>query len=200
MRVISGAAKGFNLESVDQDNLRPMLDRVKESLFNLIRGEVPNARVLDLFCGTGALGIEALSRGAESCVFVERDRRLADLTQRNLEHTKCAAKAVVLRNDFFSLATRPPPADPLPASLVLIDPPYKMVQDPNERAELFQNIETLCGTWIAADALLMLHHAPLPRALWPTRRLKHLQMRIYGNSQLTFFELPAEEAGERTTE
>jgi len=200
MRVISGTAKGFSLESVDRDNLRPMLDRVKESLFNLIRGEVTGGRVLDLFCGTGALGIEALSRGAESCVFVETDNRLAKLTEENLEHCRLSEKAMVLRDDFFYLATRPVPSDYLPATLVFADPPYVMVEDPNKRADLFETLEELCGEWIAPDALLMLHHAPMPRALWPTELLTHLESRIYGNSQLTFFEVPAEEDGEHDSE
>ena len=200
MRVISGTAKGYSLESVDREDLRPMLDRVKESLFNLIRGEGARARALDLFCGSGALGIEALSRGAESCVFVETDHRLAKLTEENLEHCRLSEKAVVLRDDFFYLATRPAPADYLPATLVFVDPPYAIVEDPNQRADLFETLEELCGKWIAPGALLMLHHAPLQRALWPVERLTYLQMRIYGNSQLTFFEVPAEEGSEQESE
>ena len=200
MRVISGTAKGFSLESVDKDNLRPMLDRVKESLFNLIRGEIKGGRVLDLFCGTGALGIEALSRGAESCVFVEMDQSLATLTEENLEHCRLSEKAVLLRDDFFYLASRPMPAEGLPATLVFLDPPYALIEDPNQRTDLFETLEELCDGWIAPGALLMLHHAPLARALWPTERLRHLEMRVYGNSQLTFFEVPAEEDGETESE
>ena len=70
MRIISGTARGTKLHSADTLVLRPMLDRVKESLFGILRDAVAGARVLDLFSGSGALGLEALSRGAESCVFV----------------------------------------------------------------------------------------------------------------------------------
>lgn len=193
MRVISGTARGTGLRSMPVDGLRPMLDRVKEALFNILRNEVTGARVLDLFCGTGALGIEALSRGAEGCVFVESDGRLADLTEENLAHCNLSAGALVLREDFFSLASRPPPRSCLPATLVFIDPPYRTVDDPNRRGGLFATLDELCGAWIAPGALLTLHHSPLPRALWPTERLRELDKRTYGRSQLTFFEARGEQ-------
>jgi len=192
VRVISGTARGTRLRSLSVPSLRPMLDRVKEALFNIIRDEIEGARVLDLFGGSGALGIEALSRGAESCVFVEKDRRLAHLMANNIERCHLSEKAIVLRADFFELAScRALPAG-LPATLVFADPSYEIADDPNRRTELFEAMEDLVGAWIARGALLTLHHYPMPHAVWPTKVLENFDQRIYGRSQLTFFRVGGE--------
>ena len=86
MRVISGTARGTKLRTLDLEHLRPMLDRVKESLFNIIRDRIEGVRVLDLFSGVGSLGIEALSRGASRCIFLEQDPRLVRVLVQNLEN------------------------------------------------------------------------------------------------------------------
>ncbi len=196
MRIIGGSAGGIRLESLDLDSLRPMLDRVKESLFNIIRLDVPGARVLDLFCGSGALGLEALSRGAESGVFVEQDPRLVELARENAELCALAERCRVLRADVLSLPVRLAPPSGLAAGLVFVDPPYAMVDDPNARARLFEALEGSIGRWIAPGGLLVLHHRPIPHAVWPARRLYQVDRRIYGQSQLTLFEVRGEEADE----
>jgi len=86
VRVIAGSAKGSRLRVVDGPGLRPTGDRQRETLFNVIQGLVADARVVDVFAGSGALGIEALSRGATSCVFIERNRKAAAAIEFNLEH------------------------------------------------------------------------------------------------------------------
>ena len=169
-----------------------MLDRVKESLFNIIRSEVDARRTLDLFSGSGGLGIEALSRGAASCVFVEQDGTLAGLTARNLERCRLSEKAVVLVADFFALPSLPARQAVLPASLVFADPPYEFVEDPNQRGKFFETIEALMPAWIAPGALLVVHHSPLPHAIWPTELLEDVDRRVYGRSQLSFFRVPGE--------
>jgi len=194
MRVIAGTARRTQLRTVDVPHLRPMLDRVRESLFNIIRSEVDGVRVLDLFSGCGALGIEALSRGAQSCIFVEQDRNLRDVLVQNVAKCRMDERASILCADVFSLASRTPPRERAPAGLAFADPPYAMVDDPNQRAELFRVLEGLVGPWIADRALLMLHHRPMPHALWPAERLACLDLRVYGNSQITFFEVRAEGA------
>lgn len=121
VRVISGEARGARLKTPKGDRTRPTADRVKESLFNML-GDVKDANVLDLFAGTGGLGIEALSRGAKFAAFVEADRRVASLIESNLEHTKLAHKAVVVR--------AAAPCEPKliaaygPFDLIFADPPY----------------------------------------------------------------------------
>lgn len=82
MRVIAGSAKGIHLSSVKGSKTRPIPDRVKESLFNILAGVIPDSRVLDMYAGTGAIGIEALSRGAESCIFIENDRQALQIIKK----------------------------------------------------------------------------------------------------------------------
>lgn len=101
MRVIAGEAKGRRLYSVPGQSTRPITDRVKASLFNILAPRVPEARFLDLFAGTGGVGIEALSRGASEAVFVERDQRALATIRRNLEVTGLADRARVVRSDVF---------------------------------------------------------------------------------------------------
>jgi 16S rRNA (guanine(966)-N(2))-methyltransferase RsmD len=165
-----------------------MLDRVKESLFNIIRNIVPNSRALDLFSGSGALGLEALSRGAQSCVFVEKDPRLAQLAVENAERCKLADRCEMVQADVLGLPDCSSTSAVLPADLVFVDPPYALVDDPNDRASLFRALEDLCGSWVADGAVVVLHHRPIPHAVWPTDRLREWDKRIYGQSQLTFFE------------
>ena len=177
------------MRTLELPHLRPMLDRVRTALFNIIRGELEGAKVLDLFSGCGALGIEALSRGASSCVFVEKDAALARLIAQNLEKCRMTDRSRILQADFFSLSRRVPPAGMLPAEVVFCDPPYEMIDDPNRRGEFFSALEGLSDTWVRAGALEMLHHSPLPHALWPARRLECYDRRVYGRSQITLFRL-----------
>jgi 16S rRNA (guanine966-N2)-methyltransferase len=110
MRVIAGSAKGMRLGPVPP-GVRPVSDRAREGLFSSLAPEVPEARVLDLFSGTGAMGIEALSRGAAHAVFV------------NLDRTRLAGRATVVTQDVAAfLAGPPPPGGPF--DLVILDPPY----------------------------------------------------------------------------
>jgi len=165
-----------------------MLDRVKEALFNIIRDAVPGANVLDLFSGSGALGLEALSRGAVRCTFVESDAQLGRLAMENARRCKLPDGCVLVEGDVLKLAQRTAPEEGLPARLIFVDPPYALVDDPNRRAELFAALEALCGRWIEPGALLVLHHRPIPYAIWPSRCLREGDRRIYGRSQLTFFD------------
>ena len=99
MRVISGTAKGVLLHSPRDTKTRPTSDFVKENLFNIIRDDVRDARFLDLFAGSGAIGIEALSRGAADVVFVDASQKCVELVRRNLEKTRLCAKAIVMKSD-----------------------------------------------------------------------------------------------------
>lgn len=193
MRVIGGSAKGRTLLTMDLPHLRPMLDRVRENLFNIIRFDIQDAEVLDLFSGCGSLGIEALSQGAASCVFVESDSQLVSCIEENVERCELEASAYVLKDDVFMLPGRPPPPGHSAAEIVLADPPYECIDDPNRRTELFEALEGMIGAMIAPGAMLMLHHAPMPHALWPTSRMECFDHRVYGNSQLSFFHIQGAE-------
>lgn len=91
MRIIAGKYRGHNLVSFKADHIRPTTDRVKETLFNKLQFDIPESRVVDLFCGTGNLGIESLSRGASFCTFVEKNPKSLAITRQNLEKLKVPA-------------------------------------------------------------------------------------------------------------
>jgi len=121
MRVISGAARGVGLFSPKGDKTRPTSDFVKENLFNIIRDDVGGARFLDLFAGSGAIGIEALSRGAASAVFVDVSQKCVDLVRRNLEKTRLKDVATVIKADAL-LAPKKLAGQKF--DLIYLDPPY----------------------------------------------------------------------------
>jgi 16S rRNA (guanine966-N2)-methyltransferase len=122
MRVIAGTAKGRNLHAVPGDSTRPITDRVKSALFSILTSQemVEERRFLDLFAGTGAVGIEALSRGAAEAVFCERDRAALQTLQRNLAVTDLADRSRVVAGDAFSYLAR---LDCLPFDVIYIAPP-----------------------------------------------------------------------------
>ena len=123
MRVITGKARGIVLKTPEGMATRPTADRVKEALFSIIQFEIPAARVLDLFGGTGQLGIEALSRDAKSAVFVDEREDACRLIRENLKRTKLEAQARVVRSDY--LAFLKPCRDKF--DIILLDPPYAEV-------------------------------------------------------------------------
>lgn len=123
MRVIAGAAKGHNLQTVAGLETRPTTDRVKETLFNIIAFDLPEASFLDLFSGSGAIGIEALSRGAVEAVFVEQAIACWEVILTNLIHTKLQERARLLRTDVFSALDRLA-AEGKQFDIIFMDPPY----------------------------------------------------------------------------
>ncbi len=120
MRVIAGKAKGRKLRPVPGNVARPITDRVKESLFNILGDEVVDALFLDLFAGTGSVGIEALSRGARRAVFVERNQRAIETIRENLKTTGLAPQAEVIQDDVFRFLARGPAES---FDLIYIAPP-----------------------------------------------------------------------------
>jgi len=123
MRVISGEAKGRRLKAPTGDRIRPTADRVKETLFDILGERVQNARVLDLFAGTGSLGIEALSRGARSVLFVDEAGEAIRLISDNLERTEMGSRAEVWRSNALSALARLKKLG-RQFEIVLLDPPY----------------------------------------------------------------------------
>ncbi len=120
MRVISGTARGMRLTTLEGLDVRPTTDKVKESLFNIVQFDIEDRRVLDLFAGSGQLGIESLSRGAEHATFVDRSKKSVAVVKKNLEYTKLASLATVRQEEAktFLLKSRET------YDLAFLDPPY----------------------------------------------------------------------------
>ena len=181
MRIIAGDFRGRTLASVGKGDagahLRPTTDRVRESLFSVLThyGVIPGARVLDLFAGTGALGLEALSRGAAHVCFVESGRVAQGLIAKNIEITRSKAETRVIRRD----ATKLGACDVAPFDLVFLDPPYG--KDMGQKALA----AALAGGWLAPDALVVWEEsAPME----PPAGFTLLDRRKYGDTHVTVLE------------
>ena len=123
MRVITGKARGVQLKTPEGMLTRPTADRVKEALFSIINFDIPGAKVLDLFGGTGQLGIEALSRGAEAAVFVDQREDACKIIRENLRRTKLEGQGRVVRSDYLDYLRRCREK----YNIILLDPPYAEV-------------------------------------------------------------------------
>ena len=123
MRVITGSARGVTLKTPDGMQTRPTTDRVKEAMFSIIQFEIPGADVLDLFGGTGQLGIEALSRGAKSATFVDAGEPACRLIRENLKRTRLEQSGKVVRSDYLAYLNRCREK----YHIIFLDPPYAEV-------------------------------------------------------------------------
>lgn len=121
MRVITGSARGRKLMLPKQDGIRPTSDMVKEAIFSTIQFDLEGRRVLDLFGGTGQMGIEALSRGAAHCTFVDIKRDAVELIRKNLEHCRLEERAEVLQSDYLAYLNR----SAQQYDIIFLDPPYE---------------------------------------------------------------------------
>ena len=184
MRIIAGSCRGIALASVGKGDasahLRPTTDRVRESLFNVLMGgkfgdPVTGVRVLDLFAGTGALGLEALSRGAGFCTFVDDGRKSQSLIRQNIKITKQGQASQVVARD----ATRLGENTGAPCDLVFLDPPY------GKSLGTKAILAAQAGGWIAPEALIVFEeNAPQDAP----EGFQLLDQRRYGDTHVTFLE------------
>ncbi len=123
MRVISGSARRTLLKTIEGLETRPTTDRIKETLFNMLQGSLSDCRFLDLFSGSGGIGIEALSRGAEKCWFVEKNAKAADCIRENLKATHLEDRAVLMEYDAVA-AIKKLRTEKLTFDFIFMDPPY----------------------------------------------------------------------------
>lgn len=122
MRVISGKAKGTALHSIDNIDTRPTLDRVKESLFNILQNEIKDTVILDLFSGSGAIAIEFLSRGAKKAYLCDKSEKAVAMIRKNLEKTKLAENAIVYNKDYNECLIK---VENVKFDMIYLDPPYR---------------------------------------------------------------------------
>lgn len=164
MRIIGGELRRRKLLTPKDDSgPRPIPDRVRESLFNLLRGHTEGAVVLDLFAGVGSFGLEAISRGAERVLFVERDRRTARLLQQNIDQLGVQDRAEVLQTD--ALGPGPVMRCPQDVALIMMDPPYAMARDAGEWGRIVTQASRLVPK-LAPDGFLLIR-TPWPHLLDP---------------------------------
>lgn len=179
MRIIAGTHKGRTLKAPTWNGLRPTSDRLRETLFNVLAPRIRGARVLDVYAGTGAVGIEALSRGAAHVTFVESDRRAQDLTAGNLERCGIADGYAIIRataGRAFETLRRSPSF--VPFDIILLDPPYD-----HPAAEALTGVDAL----VAPEGLVVFEHArraPVPNEVG---RLVLTRDLVSGDSALAFY-------------
>jgi len=176
MRIIAGSAKGTRLVTPKGGNIRPTLDRVREALFSILAPRLPSARFLDLFAGTGANGLEALSRGAAQTTFVDRERRALAIIEKNLQLARLSGGLCLQLNlpqDLPRIAGR--------FDIVFADPPY----DFPAYTELVRGVEE--AKLLAKDGLLVLEHGR--KSVLPEQSGELTRRRIteYGDTRLSFY-------------
>ena len=179
MRVISGTAKGRNLQSVPGDATRPITDRVKEAVFNIFGVDIVDARILDLFGGTGGVGIEALSRGAAHTVFVEKNRKAQETIKANLLLTRLSDRAEIVRGDAFAYLQ----GVPQPFHYIYIAPP--------QYHRLWVNALKLIDeqpAWLADDGEIIVQIHPKEYEAVALRNFAELEQRKYSSTLLVFYE------------
>lgn len=183
MRIIGGEFRGRALASVGKGDagahLRPTTDRVRESVFNVLSGgrygdPISGARVLDLFAGTGALGLEALSRGAQRATFIENGRKGQSLIRENIALCQCAEKTRLIGRDARRLGATADEA----CSLVFLDPPYSKGLGELALAS------ALAGGWIAPEALIVWEEGG---GVKPPQGCEKLEDRKFGGTQIGFY-------------
>lgn len=181
MRVISGTAKGRTLKSVPGKGTRPTSDKVKEALFSMIGPYFDGGQALDLFAGTGALGIEAISRGVERAVFVDMERASTDIVKANLAACGFTGRAEVYRNDAWR-AIRQLQQRGMRFDYVFLDPPYRMEQLDKLMLELAER------QLLVPEAIIVAEHdasRSLPERIGPLVLFRRSQ---YGDTAITLYE------------
>ncbi len=190
VRVISGQAKGHPLKAVPGNQTRPTTDKVKESMFSMIGPYFDGDRVLDLFAGTGGLGIEALSRGAAHAVFIDANPKSIEVVKGNLASTKLAAKAEVYRND-AGRALKLLERQGKPFDLLFLDPPYAMTNG----GELLTDAAS--RGLVADRAIAVVEHSPDVQYEDRYGGFERTKYAVYGEIALSIYRYAKEAEAER---
>ncbi|MGB8983697.1 MAG: 16S rRNA (guanine(966)-N(2))-methyltransferase RsmD [Anaerolineales bacterium] len=180
LRVISGKARGRKLKSVPGDTTRPITDRVKEALFNIIAGDVVDSNWWDLFAGTGAVGIEALSRGAAFVRFSDLSRAPIETINFNAEHCGFKLQAEIRRADAFAFLSSPP--DRKFEYIYIAPPQYKEMW-----SEALKLVDEHMG-WLSDDGWIIAQIDPKEYKALPLENLEEFEQRKYGSTLLVFYE------------
>ncbi|MCL4301602.1 MAG: 16S rRNA (guanine(966)-N(2))-methyltransferase RsmD [Anaerolineae bacterium] len=188
MRVIAGSAKGRKLKAVPSEDTRPITDRTKEALFSILGSWIIEARVLDLFSGTGAVGIEALSRGAAHVTFVEKSQTATRIIGENLRTTGLAARALVKRTDVFNFLDQSPPHGQAYDLIYVAPPQYKQLW-----RKTLQKIDRQVDQWLLAGGAVVVQIHPVEYEEISLQNLVLYDERKYGSTLLCFYQRPEAE-------
>ena len=179
-RIISGKARGFRLHPVPGDSTRPVTDRVKEALFNILNGDVPGSTLFDLFAGTGSIGIEALSRGAAFVRFIDINRQAYNTVKANLTHTNLEKDSEVIFTDAFQAIKQSPDRN---FDYIYVAPPqYKHLWE-RTMTEL-----DLKPDWLAPEGWIIVQIDPIEYLSLPLDHFHEFDQRRYGSTLLIFYE------------
>jgi 16S rRNA (guanine966-N2)-methyltransferase len=180
MRIVAGRFRGRTIAGPSTDAIRPTSDRLRETIFNILEhaygDPVTGARVLDLFAGTGAMGFEALSRGASFCLFVDQGAEARSLIRGSIEALSCGGETRIFRRDATKLGEVKPLA---PFSLVFCDPPYGRNLAPRALTS------ALAGGFLTPDALIVVEEAKDAEFAFP-EGFGEAERRLYGDTIVTF--------------
>lgn len=178
MRIIAGELKGRKLQTPADDRIRPTADKVKEAVFSMVSSHLPGSLVVDLFAGTGNLGLEAISRGARCVYFVDRDRRSIALVQENVRHCGVEDQSVILCADYASALQRLTE----PVDLFLLDPPY----DSGSLEKCLHHIDR--EDLLAEDGWIVAEHRATEDLPEKIGHLQKIKVRKYGKIGISIFE------------
>ena len=185
LRVISGKARGLKLDSPKNQDVRPTTDRVKESLFNIINPYIRESNILDLFAGTGSLGIECLSRGAKNCVFVDKSKDSINIIKSNVKKARVENESTILNIDFKDAVKRLSSQNQK-FDVIFMDPPYYE----NMFIECLKIIDEL--TLVYEDGIIVVEHDTKDLLDESIGNLVKSRDKKYGNTTLTFYKLEAQ--------
>ena len=187
MHIIAGKARGVPIECPPGHGTRPLLAMVREAVFNIFRQSVPDQTILDIFSGSGAFGIEALSRGAKWIVFVERDPKVRQYLERNLARTRLAESCDVLQGDVLRCLPRLVRLGRR-YRLVFADPPYALWEQPEARARILELADSLVEEGLIEERpWLVVHHRLGDPAPDGVRHFILDEQRHYGRSALSIY-------------
>lgn len=180
LRVISGKARGLKLNTPKNEDVRPTTDRVKESLFNIINGYIIEGEILDLFAGTGSLGIECLSRGADKCVFVDLSKSSIDIIKSNIKKARVEDNSEVVNLDYKNAIDRVK-NNSYSFDIIFMDPPYY--------ENMFIDALTRIGesNILKDDGIIVVEHDTKQEFPDNVGKLVKSKSRKYGNTTLTFY-------------
>lgn len=187
MRVIAGSAKGIRLLAVKGPGTRPILDRVKGSLFNIISDIIPGCNIADLFAGTGGLGIEALSRGAGNCIFVDNNERAVQIIKKNVEKTGFRDRSKVVKANVFTIDSYFNKNN-MKFEIILVGAPYLIIKQMPTRQKIFILFKRFVEQQIISSQgiIILQHRKEVLDISKDIYKLDIFDSRIYGNTQLSF--------------